>query len=153
VNIEHLRRSLKTTWLKYYRDNRSWIVRLGVWVNCEGQRRPSSSFILATLAILEPQLSQLLPLVVDLSSNPDRIVAALGLNFNPDAELESLTQIENGQLENGPIENGTDSRKLLPSQQHPWKIAIAPAPTSRLPAVIDESCEGVRNHSGVRTRE
>lgn len=26
----------------------------------------------------------MLPLIVDLSSNPDRIVVALGLNFNPD---------------------------------------------------------------------
>jgi hypothetical protein len=47
---------------------------LGVWVNCDGQRRPSSSFILATLSVLEPELTQMLPLIVDLSSNPDRII-------------------------------------------------------------------------------
>ncbi|NET48474.1 MAG: DUF5331 domain-containing protein, partial [Merismopedia sp. SIO2A8] len=67
-----------------YCNNREWLIRLGVWVNCEGTRRPSSSFILATLTALEPQLTRLMPLMVDLNSNPDRIIVALGLNFNPD---------------------------------------------------------------------
>ncbi|MBD2090785.1 hypothetical protein H6F67_13070 [Microcoleus sp. FACHB-1515] len=94
MNTEELRRSLKTAWLTYYRENRSWLVRLGVWVDSEGQRRPSSSFILATLSVLEPQLTQLLPLIVDLSSSPDRIVRALGLNFNPDKELDRLPEAD-----------------------------------------------------------
>jgi hypothetical protein len=92
MNIEHLRRSLKVLWLDYYRENRVWLTKLGVWVNCEGNRRPSSSFILGTLSVLEPQLTQMLPLVVDLSSNPDRVVMALGLNFNPDEELAAIEQ-------------------------------------------------------------
>jgi hypothetical protein len=95
VNTEHLRTSLKTLWLDYYRSNRAWINRLGIWVTCEGDRRPSSSFILATLAILEPKLHEILPLIVDLSSNPDRIVLALGLNFNPDQVLKEITEAEN----------------------------------------------------------
>jgi len=100
MNIDHLRRSLKAQWLNYYRENRVWLTRLGVWVNCEGNRRPSSSFILATLSVLEPQLTQMLPLVVDLSSNPDRIVMALGLNFNPDEELTTMgeTSLEEVKL-------------------------------------------------------
>lgn len=64
-------------------------------MTCEGDRRPSSSFILATLAILEPKLHEILPLIVDLSSNPDRIVLALGLNFNPDQALKEITEAEN----------------------------------------------------------
>lgn len=92
MNIQQLRQSLKVLWLNYYREHRDWLTRIGVWVTCEGKRRPSSSFILATLSVLEPKLTQLLPLIVDLSSNPDRIVIALGLNFNPDEELESLEQ-------------------------------------------------------------
>lgn len=101
MNIEHLRKSLKVQWLNYYRDNRDWLTRLGVWVTCDDKRRPSSSFILATLSVLEPKLTQLLPLVVDLSSNPDRIVMALGLNFNPDEELKTLedeSAISNGRV-------------------------------------------------------
>ncbi len=90
MNIVQLRQSLREQWLGYYRDNRQWLTRLGIWVNCDGQRRPSSSFILATLSVLEPELTQMLPLIVDLSNHPDRIVSALGLNFNPDAELKAL---------------------------------------------------------------
>ena len=90
MDVEYLRKALKLTWLNYYRANREWLVRLGIWVNYKGARRPSASFILGTLSVAEPQLIQLLPLVVDLSSNPDRIVVALGLNFNPEDELEAL---------------------------------------------------------------
>lgn len=101
VNIQQLRQSLKVLWLNYYREHRDWLTRMGVWVTCEGKRRPSSSFILATLSVLEPKLTQLLPLIVDLSSNPDRIVLALGLNFNPDEELEAIEKAQpatNGQV-------------------------------------------------------
>jgi hypothetical protein len=63
-------------------------------VTCDGDRRPSSSFILATLAILEPKLHDILPLIVDLSSNPDRIVLALGLNFNPDQAIQGTPEVE-----------------------------------------------------------
>ncbi|WP_416675155.1 DUF5331 domain-containing protein [Egbenema bharatensis] len=118
MNIEHLRKSLKAQWLTYYRDNRSWLTHLGVWVTCEGERRPSSSFILGTLSTLEPQLVQLLPLIVDLSSNPDRIVIALGLNFNPDDELESFEAAE--QL----VANGhTHSVRMLP-QGNTVEVAV-----------------------------
>jgi len=90
MDVKHLRKALKLTWLNYYRTNRHWLVRLGIWVNYEEARRPSSSFILGMLSVAEPQLMQLLPLVVDLNANPDRIVTALGLNFNPEDELEEL---------------------------------------------------------------
>jgi len=60
VNTEQLRQSLKARWLNYYEENREWLTRLGVWVDCEGERRPSSGFILATLSVLEPNLTHLL---------------------------------------------------------------------------------------------
>jgi hypothetical protein len=103
VNTEQLRQTVKTKWLDYYRDNRHWLAKLAVWGNYKGQRRPSSSFILATLSVLEPQLPFLFPVIVDLSNDPDRIVSALGLNFNPETELEALDAKERAEL------------KLLPS--------------------------------------
>lgn len=113
MNIEHLRRALKSEWLDYYRKNRHWIVRLGVWVNCQGQRRPSASFILGALSTLEPQLQQLLPLVVDLNSNPDRIILVLGLNFNPEDELKVLeAEVEAAQIQ---LEKAKEKIKLLSS--------------------------------------
>ncbi len=130
VNTEQLRQSVKSLWLTYYRDNRSWLTRLGVWVDCGGQRRPSSGFILGVLSTLEPQLTHLLPLIVDLSNNPDRIVMALGLNFNPDEELKLL----------GDADDDPNSPRYLPAANE-LNLPLADRP-SRLYAKVDESCWG-----------
>jgi Family of unknown function (DUF5331) len=136
VNVDKFRRSLRAKWLEYYRDNRDWLVRLGVWVTCQGQRRPSSSFILATLSILEPKLTQLLPLVVDLSQSPDRIVIALGLNFNPEEALEKTLETA--------IAPSPETPKQLPSSdlvevRMPNHIASV---SSQAIAQRDEDCSG-----------
>lgn len=135
MNAEQLRQSLKTAWLCYYREHRGWLTRLGIWVTCEGQRRPSSSFILATLSILEPELTQLLPLIVDLSSNPDRIVMALGLNFNPDEALETANEPE-AAIDGSAI-------KMLPGSSPKTFEPLVEKATSRGLAIADESCHGV----------
>lgn len=93
MNIQQLRQSLKMKWLSYYQQNRTWLVKMRIWGTYEGLRRPSSGFILATLSVLEPQFDQILLFIMDLNNNPDRIVTALGLNFNPDQEL-NLTSSE-----------------------------------------------------------
>ncbi len=90
MNIQHLRESLKMKWLNYYFENRPWLVKMQIWGTYDGERRPSSGFMLATLSVLEPQLDEIFPFIVDLNSNPDRIVAALGLNFNPDRHLDLI---------------------------------------------------------------
>lgn len=87
MDIQQLRQSLKIKWLIYYEQNRSWLVKMRVWDTYDGLRRPSSGYILATLSVLEPQFEQIVSFIVDLNNNPDRIIAALGLNFNPDEEL------------------------------------------------------------------
>ncbi|MBD2607555.1 hypothetical protein H6G81_24275 [Scytonema hofmannii FACHB-248] len=97
MNIQQLRESLKIKWLNYYFENRPWLVKMQIWGTYDGQRRPSSGFLLATLSVLEPQLDEIFPLIVDLNSNPDRIVAALGLNFNPDRHLD-LIKSENTMI-------------------------------------------------------
>lgn len=142
MNSKQLRRSLKIKWLTYYRDNRGWIDKLGIWVTSNGQRRPSSGFILGALATLEPDLTNLLPLVVDLSSNPDRIISALGLDISPEKELEALVK----------------AQKMLPgSPQAEVSLASsealtinAPPPLS--PAYDDEACTGVGGREGARPR-
>jgi len=141
--------------LNYYAENRQWLTRLRIWVDCDGQRRPSSSFILATLSILEPQLNQLLPLIVDLSSNPDRIVAALGLNFNPDdhpfvaARLKSEDEdphsvVEMAEVEMAEVpEDHNGSVKLLPAAMN--DIPISSPNTAKLLSKMDEGCTGGRH--------
>ncbi|AFY65187.1 DUF5331 domain-containing protein [Geitlerinema sp. PCC 7407] len=135
MNIEKLRQSLKAEWLGYYKRNREWLARLGVWVDCDGQRRPSSSFILATLSILEPRLTKLLPLVVELNNHPDRIVAALGLNFNPETELEAWEAARSGKAE---------AHKMLPGGT-PRSHFSASAPPQQLAKLADEACRGSRD--------
>jgi hypothetical protein len=90
MNIPELRQSLKIQWLNYYQKNRSWLVQMRIWCTCDGERRPLSSFILATLSVLEPKLEQLFPFILELSNNPDKIISALGLNFNPEQQLHLL---------------------------------------------------------------
>jgi hypothetical protein len=99
MNIQQLRQSLKMKWLSYYQQNRTWLIKMRIWATYEGLRRPSSGFILATLSVLEPQFDQILVFIMDLNNNPDRIVASLGLNFNPDEEL-NLTCLEDSTAAN-----------------------------------------------------
>lgn len=90
MNIQDLRQSLKLKWLNYYQKNHSWLVKMRVWATYDGERRPLSSFILATLSVLEPKLEQVFPFILELSNNPDQIIAALGLNFNPEQQLHLI---------------------------------------------------------------
>lgn len=135
MNSKQLRRSLKTKWLTYYRDNREWIDKLGIWVTSNGQRRPSSGFILGALATLEPDLTNLLPLVVDLSSNPDRIISALGLDISPVKELATLEQAHKM------LPGSAQSEVSLASAETATPLTIdAPPPLS--PAHDEEACSG-----------
>jgi hypothetical protein len=157
-------------WLLYYRQNRPWLVQLRIWGTYNGQRRPSSSFILATLSNLEPQLTQMFPLIIALSNEPDQIVAALGLNFNPDQELKSLTEPSfvaetngngngNGVTATSPTveTNGNGNAVTATSPiaetngnglarqilKHVASVSPPPATqTSNLPSWVDESCHG-----------
>jgi hypothetical protein len=145
VNTQQFRQSIKKKWLDYYIENRIWIARLQVWVNCDGQRRPSSSFILATLAGLEPELNQLLPLIVDLSNNPDRIVAALDLNFNPDEHPEVAAKLSAKVLDKGSVESTppNDALKFLPAASS-YETDLPASQVAHLISKIDESCESGR---------
>lgn len=87
MNIQQLRQSLKLKWVNHYYKNRSWLVKVQVWGTYDGQRRPNSGFILATMSVLEPQLNEIFPFILDLNNDPDQIVAALGLNFNPEEQF------------------------------------------------------------------
>jgi len=99
MNIQQLRHSLKLKWVSYYDNNRSWLEKMRVWGTYDGQRRPCSSFILATVSVLEPQLEEIFPFILELNNDPDQIVAALGLNFNPEEHLD-LVESAHSLVEN-----------------------------------------------------
>lgn len=113
MNIQHLRESLKIKWLNYYFENRPWLVKMQIWGTYDGERRPSSGFMLATLSVLEPQLDEIFPFILDLNNNPDRIVAALGLNFNPDRHLDLIKS-----------EKSIPTTEVISDSQHEVKDAI-----------------------------
>ncbi|MBD2454898.1 hypothetical protein H6G80_12480 [Nostoc sp. FACHB-87] len=148
MNIQQLRQSLKMKWLGYYQQNRPWLVKMRVWGNYHGLRRPSSGFILATLSVLEPEFEQMLSFMMDLNNNPDDIVTALGLNFNPDEELR-LTNLdeaapikefaENKSLEEQPVRSLATANDIIPQSpatiQHPENITSdSPQAHQPLPA-------------------
>ena len=128
INIQQLRQSLKMKWLTYYKINRRWLVRMQVWGTFNGLRRPYSGFILATVTALEPKLHHILPFVLDLNNNPDDIIAALGLNFNPEEQLH-LVKIDN-------ISN-TTAAKTVESQTIP-QSSVSQSSTSK-PSVSQPS--------------
>jgi hypothetical protein len=140
MNIQQIRQSLRLKWVNYYYKNRSWLVKVRVWGTYDGLRRPSSSFILATLSILEPQLEQLLPFLVELNNDPDEIVSALGLNFNPEEHLylisldvtEESERVSNTFLQ----ENLFDGKSLNSSEA---TTEVENHNTSVLPKVESES--------------
>jgi Family of unknown function (DUF5331) len=148
VNTEELRQSVKIKWLDYYRENRHWLSRLAIWSTYKGQRRPSSSFILATMSLLEPQLPFIFPIVVELSNDPDRIVAALGLNFNPDQELAALTKATLSQAELSQKSLSETEQAAIPAAE--VKLLPRPVPESnfsvkRTSIRADEDCRGYRS--------
>ncbi|WP_373526207.1 DUF5331 domain-containing protein [Nostoc sp.] len=116
MNIQHLRQSLKQKWLIYYEQNISWLVKMRIWGTYDSLRRPLSGFILATLSVLEPQFDEILAFMLDLNNDPDKIVAALGLNFNPDQELrliKSEHSLATNQVESeSPDENHSEDKHL-----------------------------------------
>ncbi|MEH1817586.1 MAG: DUF5331 domain-containing protein [Nostoc sp.] len=126
MNIQQLRQSLKQNWLSYYEQNISWLVKMRIWGTYDGLRRPLSGFILATLSVLEPQFDEILSFMVDLNNDPDKIVTALGLNFNPDKELrliKSEYSMATSQAENESPDEKYSEDKHLSSVVTATKIA------------------------------
>lgn len=112
MNIQQLRESLKIKWVKYYHQNRPWLEKMRIWGTYDGYRRPSSGFILATLSVLEPKLDEIFPFILELNNNPDEIIAALGLNFNLDEELPTVTNLDDS-VNSDEEDNNTIEEKAL----------------------------------------
>ncbi|MEH2392308.1 MAG: DUF5331 domain-containing protein [Nostoc sp.] len=131
MNIQQLRQSLKQKWLIYYEQNIPWLVKIRIWGTYDGLRRPLSGFILATLSVLEPQFDEILSFMLDLNNDPDKIVAALGLNFNPDQELPLIksehsmatSQVESESPDEKHFEDQHVSSVVTASQIAPYSPA------------------------------
>ena len=152
MNIQQLRQSLKIKWVSYYYKNRSWLETMRIWATYDGQRRPSSGFILATLSVLEPQLEQIFPFILELNNNPDQIISALGLNFNPeeqshliksdnfiaDNQVSSQSSLDTLVSEKPDSENIGDRTR---ADSTPTEIQIEDTPKSSLTPVSENHSE------------
>jgi hypothetical protein len=122
MNVQDLRQSVKIKWLQYYRENRHWMEKMQIWATFGAERRPLSSFILATVTVMEPELVEMLPFLAELNSDPDAMVAALGLNFNPEAELNLVKATVSAPQKGANVkENLVDS----PESKVQLRVAIA----------------------------
>lgn len=105
---EQFKTELKDKWLDYYEANRSWLKPL-VRTNSNWQRyvqyeegeiedskyqayRPNSYFILGIVNILEPEIQGLCNFVPP--TTPDNLIDHLGLNFDPEIELQKRPEKE-----------------------------------------------------------
>jgi Family of unknown function (DUF5331) len=138
VDTEQIRQTAKAKWLDYYQKNRHWINNLQVWITCDDVRRPLSSFILGALGSVDQELTKLLPLLVELNSDPDQLIRVLGLNFDPDKALENLAEKKH-----------PEHKKMLPPSGASTVINNQAVTTNlsetamRYVASVDSDCEGV----------
>ncbi|MEO1429046.1 MAG: DUF5331 domain-containing protein [Cyanobacteria bacterium J06633_8] len=113
MNIQQLRKSLKIKWVKYYHQNRPWLAKMRIWGTYDGYRRPYSGFILATLSVLEPKLDEFFPFILELNNNPDEIIAALGLNFNPEEESNLIEDLNKSVNQNQVASNSLQAEVFV----------------------------------------
>ncbi|PLZ88875.1 DUF5331 domain-containing protein [Fischerella thermalis] len=138
MNIQQLRESLKLKWVKYFFQNRPWLVKMRIWGTYDGLRRPSSGFILATLSVLEPELDEILPLLLELNNNPDHIVKALGLNFNPEEQMHLIAE-----------DADIIQQKILSETSTNGKVDSQPQATPSS-GELDSSQKGIENNGVVQ---
>ena len=115
-NFEEIKARLKKKWLQYYKHNKTWIEKYcqeNCYVSVQGSAdgetwttvarslkdnaykevHPPSELILGAITALEPLLAQYwLTAFVDLYANKEKIIVALGLNFDPELELKKMEQ-------------------------------------------------------------
>ena len=84
--VEELKAELKDKFLDYYQANQNWLKKM----EGMGQRTDNTWFILGVVTALEPksELKELLQYFLMVSQDSDTIARALGLDFNPEKELE-----------------------------------------------------------------
>jgi hypothetical protein len=97
-SFEEIKATLPSKWLQYYSTNRDWIKTLmdskGWWhkISDNQGRRPAADVILGAITALEPKLGIWMNPFCQLNADGNKLVEVLGLNFDPEKELEKLAQ-------------------------------------------------------------
>jgi hypothetical protein len=89
IIFEELLKILADKWLDYYQNNQPWIKSLtdskDSWRKTpDGGKRPSADIIIGAITVLESQLSVWMYPFCQLSSDGDKLLEVLGLNFDPE---------------------------------------------------------------------
>ena len=113
---EQFKAELKDKWLDYYEANRSWLqhymdintnwydsfrydekelASLGFHKNYS-PRLPNCYFILGVVSVLEPSIKGLFAFMEYSTANSEKIVTALGLDFEPEIELKKRSRERRG---------------------------------------------------------
>ncbi len=91
ATFEEFKGTLRNTWLEYVRNHRPWLevyLKQRGFKTPDNGRRPDAGLILGVVTMAAPQLLDMLPTFFKLSQgNPDAIIDALDLNFDPFKEL------------------------------------------------------------------
>ncbi|NES94041.1 MAG: DUF5331 domain-containing protein [Desertifilum sp. SIO1I2] len=107
--------AIRQKWLDYYQTNRPWLIlqmEVRSEVTPDGGRRPVSSLLLGVVNALEPKLGNLMVPFFKLNSDEDALVEVLGLNFDPEKELNKQSSVPVSSISTS--ENET---RLLPDSQ------------------------------------
>lgn len=89
--FEEIKPTLKDKWLDYYEANQRMINKLmdlGYKYEDSRHKRPNSDFIIGTVSALEPKLEEYLFCFFLVCNDLNKIVEALGLNFDPELQLK-----------------------------------------------------------------
>lgn len=120
-SFEQLKATLKEKWLDYYQVNAPWIKifmlqsRGDNWIKVvNGRRRPHGDIILGAMTALEPKLIELMTPFCQLNSNPESLVEALGLNLDPEIELENRAALIKAQSKKAQIIPSLPESKIHP---------------------------------------
>lgn len=91
--------TIKDKYLDYCHTNLSWVKEfkelqngnLGV-KTADGGIRPNGLFILGIISVIVPEIAPFVPVFLKLNANHEAVVATLGLNFDPEKELEKRAE-------------------------------------------------------------
>ncbi|MGK7881231.1 MAG: DUF5331 domain-containing protein [Crocosphaera sp.] len=112
--------SLKDKWLDFCETNPYWLEEIKnhnsfcAKTPNEG-KRPHGLLMLGVISAIEPKLTNLIPIFLKLNSNPDSVIKALGLDFDPEIELEKRAEerAKNQQLNSSDTEEIERIRQQL----------------------------------------
>lgn len=110
---QYLTKIIRDKWLEYCKSNLVWLEELQqlkkngistlISETSDGVVRPQSSILLGILIGIYPESSAIINVCFQLNPDPNKIIVALGLNFDPLKELEKLAEQEKELEKNHPM--------------------------------------------------